>query len=53
MMSVLKRNKRKIILFLLLAYIIQAVPVYLIKNSIVDLDPEPEEITFLHNRYNE
>lgn len=48
MMSLIKRNKRKVILFLLLAYIIQAVPVYLVKNRFVDLDPEPEEITCLH-----
>ena len=48
-MQFIKKYKRKIILALLLAYIVQAVPVYLVKNSYVLFNSESEEITYLHS----
>lgn len=47
MMRFLKKNKRWVVSAIFIAYLIHIVPVYLIKNSYVNLDPQPEEFTYL------
>lgn len=50
MMRFLKRNKRWFICFIFITYLVHLVPVYLQKNTIVDLDPQSEEITLLMSK---
>lgn len=47
MVRFFKKNKKWFISVIFITYLIHFVPVYLQKNSFVDLDPKPDEFTLL------